>query len=169
MDSVNTAETAVASVDRTPERAPRRSTTAEDSRDRSSSILRGVRVAEMINKLTIAALIASANAFTMPNSNVFDSKVAAAVAAAVITFAAAPAFADSKAAGQGQSVFSANCAACHAGGKNVILPYKNLQLEVSAQPAIPRHSECVVMHGTHTARAHRALRSTSTAVPTRRL
>lgn len=47
------------------------------------------------------------------------------LALAVTTFTfARPAFAD---AGKGAQIFSANCAACHAGGKNAVNPAKTLQ------------------------------------------
>ena len=42
-------------------------------------------------------------------------------------FSAMPAWAGDAAAGE--SVFSGNCAACHAGGQNVIMPEKTLQQE----------------------------------------
>ncbi|GMI19268.1 hypothetical protein TeGR_g6134 [Tetraparma gracilis] len=35
--------------------------------------------------------------------------------------------------GNGESVFSANCAACHAGGQNVIMPEKTLQKDALTQ------------------------------------
>ena len=81
-----------------------------------------------------AACVVGASAFSAPVSKVPESKVAASAmaAAAALTFAAAPAFAASK--GEGESVFSGNCAACHAGGQNVIMPDKTLQQHVSASP-----------------------------------
>ena len=48
--------------------------------------------------------------------------VASAVAAGV---AVSPAFAGD--VGAGEQVFNANCAACHAGGQNVIMPEKTLE------------------------------------------
>jgi len=42
----------------------------------------------------------------------------------VFSLNAGPAFADAAA---GAQVFSGNCAACHAGGQNVIMPEKTLQ------------------------------------------
>ena len=36
-------------------------------------------------------------------------------------------------AADGKAVFSANCAACHAGGKNVVAPPKNLQKDALAK------------------------------------
>ena len=35
--------------------------------------------------------------------------------------------------GAGEQVFSANCAACHAGGQNVIMPEKSLQKDALVQ------------------------------------
>jgi len=48
------------------------------------------------------------------------------IAAAVLTAGAGPAFAGD--AGAGESIFSGNCAACHAGGQNVVQPEKTLEL-----------------------------------------
>jgi len=73
------------------------------------------------------AAVTSALAFQGPASFKVDSKVVAQSAAAAVTFAALPAFAGDAAAGE--SVFSGNCAACHAGGQNVIMPEKTLQQE----------------------------------------
>jgi len=70
-------------------------------------------------------LVTSALAFQAPGAFKLDSKVAAATAAAAVTLAAAPAFAADAAAGE--SIFSGNCAACHAGGQNVIMPEKTLE------------------------------------------
>ena len=52
---------------------------------------------------------------------------AGAVAVAIAASAAAHAFAGDVAAGE--QVFNANCAACHAGGQNVIMPDKTLEKE----------------------------------------
>lgn len=48
------------------------------------------------------------------------------IAAGVLSVSAMPAFAADAAAGE--QVFSGNCAACHAGGQNVIMPEKTLQV-----------------------------------------
>ena len=55
--------------------------------------------------------------------------VKAAVAGAAVTagVAVSPAFAGD--VGAGEQVFNANCAACHAGGQNVIMPEKTLEKE----------------------------------------
>ncbi len=51
------------------------------------------------------------------------------LALAIVTVAFTnPAFADGDAA-SGAKIFSANCAACHAGGNNVIMANKNLKKE----------------------------------------
>eukprot|EP00977_Amphora_coffeiformis_P029315 scaffold39926_cov199-Amphora_coffeaeformis.AAC.1 len=55
--------------------------------------------------------------------------VAAGAAAAVV--ATSPVFAAD--AGAGEQVFNANCAACHAGGQNVIMPEKTLEKEALDQ------------------------------------
>lgn len=53
------------------------------------------------------------------------------VAGALAFGIAAPAFAADVAAGE--QVFNANCAACHAGGQNVIMPEKTLEKEALDQ------------------------------------
>ena len=56
------------------------------------------------------------------------------VAFALFTMAfSSPALADAAAGGK---IFSANCAACHAGGNNVIMANKNLKKEALAQYAM---------------------------------
>jgi hypothetical protein len=68
-------------------------------------------------------------AFNAPISKLhmdFSAKVAPVVAAGVLAASAMPAFAGD--AGAGEQVFSGNCAACHAGGMNVIMPEKTLQV-----------------------------------------
>jgi cytochrome c6 len=56
-----------------------------------------------------------------------------AIALFVITFSS-PALAGNAAAGA--KIFSANCAACHAGGNNVIMANKNLKKEALAEYAM---------------------------------
>ena len=56
-----------------------------------------------------------------------DKAAAAAAAAAILISAAQPAYAAD--AGAGEGVFSGNCAACHAGGNNVIVSQKTLRKE----------------------------------------
>jgi cytochrome c6 len=58
------------------------------------------------------------------------AKGAAAVGAAAV-IATQPAFAGDVAAGE--QIFNANCAACHAGGQNVIMPEKTLEKEALDQ------------------------------------
>ena len=71
------------------------------------------------------SIATAALAFSAPVSKTVDSKVAAASAAAALSLIAMPAFAGD--AGAGEAVFSGNCAACHAGGQNVIMPEKTLE------------------------------------------
>ena len=76
----------------------------------------------------LAALASSSTAFQVP-SKLSVSKVAEAVApvlaAGVLVTGAMPAFAGDASAGE--KIFSGNCAACHAGGQNVIMPEKTLE------------------------------------------
>jgi len=69
--------------------------------------------------------------FTSFKPFVFDchKQVAKGAAAAGLAscLVAAPAFAD------GEAVFDGNCAACHAGGQNVIMPEKTLEKEALDQ------------------------------------
>ena len=90
------------------------------------------------------------------------------VAAGVLTVAL-PAFAADVDAGE--QVFSGNCAACHAGGQNVIMPEKTLEL-VRAVPVPPPQSTHIRPSPRVRSRAHaraarrsRLSRSTSTAAP----
>merc|ERR1719410_3141099 len=79
---------------------------------------------------TFAVLAATASAYTfVPKQKVDVGKAAqaGAVAAAIAFGAASPAFAADAAAGE--QIFNANCAACHAGGQNVIMPEKTLEKE----------------------------------------
>ncbi|KAL7545724.1 hypothetical protein ACHAWF_009078 [Thalassiosira exigua] len=75
----------------------------------------------------VAALVASASAWTTPKHFEVPASVKAAVAGAAVTagVAVSPAFAGD--VGAGEQVFNANCAACHAGGQNVIMPEKTLE------------------------------------------
>mmetsp|Transcript_14130 Transcript_14130/g.17155 ORF Transcript_14130/g.17155 Transcript_14130/m.17155 type:complete len:131 (+) Transcript_14130:44-436(+) len=72
-------------------------------------------------------VILSALASTAAAFSVGKAATAGAVATAIATSAAMPAFAGDVAAGE--QVFNANCAACHAGGQNVIMPDKTLEKE----------------------------------------
>lgn len=78
--------------------------------------------------------VASALAFNAPTSKVGDNKFMAAVAPAILPAVTAatlavggalPAYAAD--VGAGGAVFDGNCAACHAGGQNVIMPEKTLE------------------------------------------
>mmetsp|Transcript_16695 Transcript_16695/g.23202 ORF Transcript_16695/g.23202 Transcript_16695/m.23202 type:complete len:133 (-) Transcript_16695:202-600(-) len=71
----------------------------------------------------IATLAATATAFS-----VSPQDAAKAVAAGGLSFlVSGAAFAGD--VGNGEQVFNANCAACHAGGQNVIMPEKTLEKE----------------------------------------
>jgi len=73
---------------------------------------------------------------------------AGAVAVAIAASAALPAFAGDVAAGE--QVFNANCAACHAGGQNVIMPDKTLEKEALEQYlAGGRNEKSVIMQVTN--------------------
>ena len=76
----------------------------------------------------LAALASFTTAFQAP-SKLSVSKVAEAIApvlaAGLLVTGAMPAFAGD--ADAGEKIFSGNCAACHAGGQNVIMPEKTLE------------------------------------------
>merc|ERR1719480_105608 len=95
---------------------------------------------------TIAVLAASASAYTFvpqPKIDVGKAAQAGAVAAALAFGVAAPAFAGDVAAGE--QIFNANCAACHAGGQNVIMPEKTLEKEALDQYLAGGRSEASVI------------------------
>eukprot|EP00571_Detonula_confervacea_P012788 CAMPEP_0172299408 /NCGR_PEP_ID=MMETSP1058-20130122/1731_1 /TAXON_ID=83371 /ORGANISM="Detonula confervacea, Strain CCMP 353" /LENGTH=136 /DNA_ID=CAMNT_0013008855 /DNA_START=61 /DNA_END=471 /DNA_ORIENTATION=- len=92
--------------------------------------------------IIVAALMASASAWTVPQ---VPTAVKAAVAGAAVTagVAISPAFAGD--VGAGEQVFNANCAACHAGGQNVIMPEKTLEKDALDQYLAGGRSEKSVM------------------------
>jgi cytochrome c6 len=94
---------------------------------------------------TIAVLAASASAFSVPQPKIDVGKAAqaGAVAAAIAFGAASPALAGDIAAGE--QIFNANCAACHAGGQNVIMPEKTLEKEALDQYLAGGRSEASVV------------------------
>lgn len=61
----------------------------------------------------------------------FQVAKGAAAAGAAAFIVATPAFAAD--VGAGEQIFNANCAACHAGGQNVIMPEKTLEKEALDQ------------------------------------
>ena len=76
-------------------------------------------------KLVIfAAIVASASAFTIKPSDVAAAAGAGAVAFGIAISPALAADIDN-----GETIFEGNCAACHAGGQNVIMPEKTLEKE----------------------------------------
>ena len=70
----------------------------------------------------------SINLALLNHTQIAKGAVAGAAAAVV---ASSPVFAAD--AGAGEQVFNANCAACHAGGQNVIMPEKTLEKEALDQ------------------------------------
>uniref|UniRef100_A0A7S3PYW0 Cytochrome c-553 n=1 Tax=Chaetoceros debilis TaxID=122233 RepID=A0A7S3PYW0_9STRA len=88
----------------------------------------------------IATLAASASAFSV---NPGKAAQAAGVAAVIAASAAAPAFAGSF--DSGETIFNGNCAACHAGGQNVIAGEKTLEKEALDQYLAGGRSEASVM------------------------
>ena len=87
----------------------------------------------------VLAFAAVAEAFEAPMAKVAQSamKVAAPalVAGALVMGNAGTVLAADAAAGG--AVFDGNCAACHAGGQNVIVPEKTLEKEERRRPASP--------------------------------
>lgn len=77
--------------------------------------------------IIVAALLSSASAWTIPKPL---TKAAFASTAAALIIPTAALAGD---VGAGEQVFSANCAACHAGGQNVIMPEKTLQKDALDQ------------------------------------
>eukprot|EP00579_Thalassiosira_antarctica_P009054 CAMPEP_0201901696 /NCGR_PEP_ID=MMETSP0902-20130614/54568_1 /ASSEMBLY_ACC=CAM_ASM_000551 /TAXON_ID=420261 /ORGANISM="Thalassiosira antarctica, Strain CCMP982" /LENGTH=137 /DNA_ID=CAMNT_0048435667 /DNA_START=26 /DNA_END=439 /DNA_ORIENTATION=+ len=79
--------------------------------------------------IIVAALIASASAWTTPQHFEVPAAIKAAAVGVAVTagVAVSPAFAGD--VGAGEQIFNANCAACHAGGQNVIMPEKTLEKE----------------------------------------
>ena len=94
-------------------------------------------IAMLIHVLALAALF---EAFEAPMARVAQTAMKAAapalVAGALVMGDAGTAFAANAAVGE--RIFDGNCAACHAGGTNVILPQKTLEKEVrSPAPSLP--------------------------------
>ncbi|KAL3810767.1 hypothetical protein ACHAXA_001592 [Cyclostephanos tholiformis] len=77
--------------------------------------------------------------FTRPQA----VKAAVAGAAVTVGVAVSPAFAGD--VGAGEQVFNANCAACHAGGQNVIMPDKTLEKAALEQYLAGGRNEKAVM------------------------
>jgi len=81
----------------------------------------------------VATLLVSAAAFFIKPDRLDIGKAAKGAAAAGVAFflIASPAFAGDAEAGQ--QIFNANCASCHAGGKNIIMREKTLKKEALDQ------------------------------------
>jgi len=82
---------------------------------------------------------------TFPHSFNKKQAVKAAVAGAAVTagVAVSPVFAAD--VGAGEQIFNANCAACHAGGQNVIMPEKTLEKDALDQYLAGGRNEKAVM------------------------
>lgn len=73
----------------------------------------------------LASMLVSASALSLiKTSNVAKAACAGAIALGVCV---SPAYAGNP--DQGEKIFNQNCAACHAGGQNVIMPEKTLEKE----------------------------------------
>ncbi|ACI65608.1 cytochrome c6, cytochrome c553 [Phaeodactylum tricornutum CCAP 1055/1] len=90
----------------------------------------------------IATLLATASAFSIQAEFSKVAKGAAAVGVGAV-IAAAPALAGD--VGAGEQIFNANCAACHAGGQNVIMPEKTLEKEALDQYLAGGRSEKAII------------------------
>eukprot|EP00543_Licmophora_paradoxa_P000960 CAMPEP_0202443084 /NCGR_PEP_ID=MMETSP1360-20130828/2438_1 /ASSEMBLY_ACC=CAM_ASM_000848 /TAXON_ID=515479 /ORGANISM="Licmophora paradoxa, Strain CCMP2313" /LENGTH=131 /DNA_ID=CAMNT_0049058671 /DNA_START=34 /DNA_END=429 /DNA_ORIENTATION=+ len=86
-----------------------------------------------------ATLLASAAAFSISPKDIVK---AAASGAVIFGIATSPAFAGD--VGAGEQVFNANCAACHAGGQNVIMPEKTLEKDALEQYLAGGRNEAAV-------------------------
>jgi len=99
-------------------------------------------------KVAVFAILAtSASALTFgvskPKIDAGKAAQAGAVAAALAFGVATPAMAGD--AGAGEQVFNANCAACHAGGQNVIMPEKTLEKAALEQYLAGGRTEAAVI------------------------
>lgn len=94
----------------------------------------------------IAVVISCINAFSFHQPKIDLGKVVQSGTAAVAIVsgvAVSPALAGD--AGAGQQVFSANCAACHADGQNVIMPEKTLEKDALEQYLSGGRNEAAVV------------------------
>ena len=92
------------------------------------------------SSMTLLALATFQATFLAPATRMTLSKAVAEAAAPLIaagvlatTAGAVPAFANGNPSA-GEVIFSGNCAACHAGGQNVIMPEKTLERQVHLAP-----------------------------------
>ena len=97
---------------------------------------------QISSSMTLLALATAQLAFQAPATSRTLSKVAEAAAPLIVagvlatTTGAVPAFADGNPSA-GERIFSGNCAACHAGGQNVIMPEKTLERQARACTLAP--------------------------------
>lgn len=76
--------------------------------------------------IILSVVVASVNSFSINYKEVAKAAKAGAVAAVIVSgLSIPPALAGNF--DEGEKIFSANCAACHAGGQNVIMPDKTLE------------------------------------------
>jgi len=93
--------------------------------------------------LALSTILLTASAFTINKADVAKAAAAGAIAFGV---AVGPAYGiDVVAVTAGETIFAANCAACHAGGQNVIMPEKTLEKEALDQFLAGGRSEKSVM------------------------
>merc|ERR1719330_2071034 len=91
----------------------------------------------------LTSLVASAAAFSVGKDLGKVAQAGAVAAAIAAGTAIAPAFAGD--VGAGEQVFNANCAACHAGGQNVIMPEKTLEKDALEQYLAGGRNEKAIM------------------------
>ncbi len=100
----------------------------------------------MMSVLVLSSAFTSNMLLCISSLSPFVSQaVKAAVAGVAVTagVAVSPAFAGD--VGAGEQVFNANCAACHAGGQNVIMPEKTLEKAALEQYLAGGRNEKAVM------------------------
>lgn len=92
---------------------------------------------------SLVALAALADAFEV--AKIFKAAQTAVVPVAAAALIASPGVAFAGDAGKGGGVFEGNCAACHAGGQNVIMPDKTLEKQALEQYLDGGYNEAAVI------------------------
>ena len=77
------------------------------------------------------------------------AELALPVLAAGVLAVGAPVAAFAADAAAGQQIFDGNCAACHAGGQNVIVPEKTLEKDVRRATQFCAHGACTIANAAH--------------------
>ena len=77
------------------------------------------------------------------------AELALPVLAAGVLAVGAPVAAFAADAAAGQQIFDGNCAACHAGGQNVIVPEKTLEKDVRRATQFRAHGPCTIANAAH--------------------